>query len=169
MARLGVHFVLTDEQRAKLLSLKTDSDRLDYLQEDIEQAWDADNLHDIDKAWYAIHRCLTGPQAFEWPDVDDEAGTYPLNVCFFGGTSLYTQPESAINLIEPEPLHDLVSALAPLDRAWFDKAFTEFCRGCWPDDGDDGREYAWEYFQSLKSFLAQNDGKGRSLIFTVNF
>ena len=169
MARLGVHFVLTDEQRAKLLSLESDEARLDYLQEDIEQAWDESNVYETDKAWYGIHRCLTGPQAWEWPDVDDEAGTYPLNVCFFGGKALYSKPESAINLIEPDALHDLVVAIAPLDRAWFDKAFADYCQGCWPDDGDDGREYVWEYFTGLKNFLTQNDGKGRSLIFSINF
>jgi hypothetical protein len=169
MAHLGVHFVLTDEQLAKLLSLDSDDARLDYMQEDIEQAWDGDNLHETDKAWYAIHRCLTGPQAYNWPDVDDEAGTYPLNVCFFGGRSLYDKAESAINLIEPGPLHDLVKALRPLDRDWFNKAFAEHCQGCWPGDDHEAREYYWEHFEALKEFLARYDGTGRSLIFSVNF
>ncbi|MEX1108232.1 MAG: YfbM family protein [Dongiaceae bacterium] len=169
MARLGVHFVLTDEQLKRLLSFENDEDRLNYVKEDIEEAWDAENLHEIDKAWYALHRCFTGPQAYAWPDVDDEAGSYPLNLCFFGGKSLYGQPEYGINLIEPGPLHDLVQALEPLDREWFDKAFRENCQGCWPADDDDAREYFWENFVSLKEFFGRTDGKGQSLIFTVDF
>lgn len=37
MACRGVHFAITDEQRDRLLSLKTDDDRVDYVQENIEK------------------------------------------------------------------------------------------------------------------------------------
>lgn len=37
MACRGVHFAITDEQRDQLLGLNTDEDRVDYLQQDIEE------------------------------------------------------------------------------------------------------------------------------------
>jgi len=41
------------------VGLDSDEKRLDYIQEKIERPWDQEPLLETDKAWDAIHRCLT--------------------------------------------------------------------------------------------------------------
>jgi hypothetical protein len=59
---LGVHFAITSEQERSLLAADDEGDRdaVAELLEEIEEFWDDDALKvDTDKAWDAIHRCLT--------------------------------------------------------------------------------------------------------------
>ena len=95
MGCLGVHFALTNEQRDKLLSFDSDEARIDYVREDIEEAWEDEFVQETDKAWDAIHRCLTEHR----PNVerlDPDAGTYPLNMCILGGKKLFEDENSYI-------------------------------------------------------------------------
>jgi hypothetical protein len=59
MACRGVFFALTSAQKEHLLALDSDGKRLEYIQEGIEVPWDETHLMQTDKAWDAIHRCLT--------------------------------------------------------------------------------------------------------------
>jgi hypothetical protein len=59
MSARGVHFAVTAEQLAQMLDAVGDDDRVVSIVEDIEEAWDEDFLAESDKAWDAIHRCLT--------------------------------------------------------------------------------------------------------------
>jgi hypothetical protein len=62
MSARGVHFALTDNDVRQLLSRKSNEDRLEHVQLEIEETFfesrEAD-LVETDKAWDAIHRCLT--------------------------------------------------------------------------------------------------------------
>ncbi len=63
MSCLGVHFALTEDQvKEQLAGIESDSDRLAFLQEEIEERV-FDELPELagesDKAWDAIHRCMT--------------------------------------------------------------------------------------------------------------
>ena len=55
----GVYFALTQDEEQRLLQCGDDDSVLSLIQEDIEARWDADHLLELDKAWDAIHRCLT--------------------------------------------------------------------------------------------------------------
>jgi hypothetical protein len=48
MAFWGVFFALRSSQREHLLALNADSERLQYIQEDIEAAWDEGHLLQTD-------------------------------------------------------------------------------------------------------------------------
>ena len=51
MACRGVHFALTNDQRAQLLSIvESQGDVIGYIQEDVEEQWDTDWLCETDKA-----------------------------------------------------------------------------------------------------------------------
>jgi len=57
----GVHFAITAAEAEKLKSFEDDSDRLDYLQNEIEERYFAEAeeyLAQSDKAWDAMHRAL---------------------------------------------------------------------------------------------------------------
>jgi hypothetical protein len=59
MACRGVFFALSSAEKGHLLALDSDEKRMDYIKEEIEEAWDEAHLLQTDKAWDAIHRCLT--------------------------------------------------------------------------------------------------------------
>jgi Domain of unknown function (DUF1877) len=60
MAGRGVHFALTAEEEARLVDEPDgDDDHLIDVLGEIEERWDRDWLVETDKAWDAIHRCLT--------------------------------------------------------------------------------------------------------------
>ncbi len=59
MACRGVFFALSSAEKEGLLALGSDKERIEYVQEEIEAAWDEAHLLQTDKAWDAIHRCLT--------------------------------------------------------------------------------------------------------------
>ena len=78
MAARGVHFAITSDQLARVLAASNDDDLMQVI-EQIEEAWDKDNLAESDKAWDAIHRCLTDGSLLY------ESGEYPLNHVICGG------------------------------------------------------------------------------------
>ena len=58
MGCLGVHFAITLEDAQRVTS-QPDDDSLLEVVHDIKERWDEAWLQDSDKAWDAIHRCLT--------------------------------------------------------------------------------------------------------------
>ena len=84
MGCLGVHFALTEEEAIKLKSFDKDADRLDYLQEEIEDSYFSDHpelMAESDKAWDAMHRALTDGKL-----TYDRNG--PLSMVVLGGEGL---------------------------------------------------------------------------------
>jgi hypothetical protein len=81
MARRGVHFALTEEQLSRLLGVASDEELISFV-EDVEEIWDKESLAESDKAWDAIHRCLTDGSLLY------ESGEYPLNHVICGGRQL---------------------------------------------------------------------------------
>ena len=88
MACRGLFLALSSAQRERLLSLRTDSERIEYIQEDIEAAWDAEHLLETDKAWDAIHRCLADGT------LTTAHSANPLGKLILGGRHLYSDTQS---------------------------------------------------------------------------
>jgi len=76
----GVHFAVTGDRFAEFLAAGSD-EALMSLVEVIEGNWDKDWLAESDKAWDAIHRCLT--------DGKLEYGETPAHACVLGPLSLH--------------------------------------------------------------------------------
>lgn len=187
---LGVHFAITDEQRKGLESQTNDEDRINYVKDVIDAAWDEDFLQPTDKAWDAIHRCLSDfPPDTPWfydpvnpekgtcdlPEderafaLPEDHGTYPLKLCVLGGKRLQTNEyHYFIRLIEPHEVPDIVAALKPVDKAWLREKYFTHCRGAWPEFGEEDFEYTWEYFDLLRAFFERMAGNGRAIIFTAD-
>lgn len=84
MARRGVHFAITVDDLTALRSAEGDGAVMTVI-EAIETRWEkeAGLICETDKAWEAIHRCLTdGRLTFD-------GGTDPLRLCILGGEQLY--------------------------------------------------------------------------------
>ena len=162
----GAHFALTDEQRVKLLNLKSDEERIDYVTEDIEEDWDKEYAQETDKAWDAIHRCLT-EQPPNTPELDADCGEYPLKVCIFGGRPLIPNEAGTIRLIEANEVSDLAQALDPITKEWFAEKYSTHCKGAWPEYGKEDFGYTWDWFCKLRDFFRRAATAQRAVIFTV--
>jgi hypothetical protein len=180
MAARGVHFAISTEQRVGLESQVDDQERIYFVQDEIEGPWDRDHLQETDKAWDAIHRCLS-----EWPAdtpyfypvaaehgtyaLPEDHGSYPLKLAVLGGRRLQeSEYDYFIRLIEPHEVADLVPALKEIDKPALRARYFKHCKGAWPEYGEDDFGYTWEYFEMLRDFFERMSGNGRAVIFTAD-
>jgi len=113
MACRGVLFALSSSEEERLLALKTDSERIDYIKEEIEEAWDESHLLQTDKAWEAIHRCLTDGTLTVC------RSSNPLGKPIIGGIQLHSDIQTyIINLIERGELPEISTALKEVTKEW---------------------------------------------------
>jgi len=158
----GVHFAIDDSTAARLLQAGSDEERM-YVVQEIEERWDEEYLYQTDKAWDAIHRCLTdGKLSFA-------GGSYPLNRCILGGRSLYEGDDYILVLISPEEVRHLSESLPMIDRSEFHRRYFQID----PKDyglplSEEDFEYTWDWFDGLAAFFQMASAKGRAVIFTVD-
>ena len=165
MACRGVFFALTPPQREHLLSLNTDSERLEYIQEDIEASWDQAHLLETDKAWDAIHRCLNNGTL-----TVGHAGS-PLGKLIVGGTQLYSDTQAYIvNLVNHGELAEISDLLKTVNKVWMKAQYERLRDSDYPREfiSDQHWEYTWDWFSGIPDFIARANQEGRSVIFTVD-
>lgn len=162
MGCLGVHFAIDGATAARLLAAEDDEDVASIIEE-IEETWDRRFLFDTDKAWDALHRCLSDGT------LDPDSGSYPLSHVVLGGVSLYEGEDYVVALVTADQVPEVAAALAPIDRAWLRERYDslEF-----PDyqgvRGDEDFEYTWGNVQGLDGFFRTAAEAGRAVIFTVD-
>ena len=95
MACRGVHFAIDATIAQRLLASVGDDEALMAVVEEIEQAWDGDHVAESDKAWDAIHRCLTDGELLY------DNGEYPLNRVVVGGQQLHEGDDYTVSYVSP--------------------------------------------------------------------
>ncbi len=175
MSCLGVHFALTEEQEKKLLSLPPGDERIDYLQEDIEEAWDKEFLAESDKAWDGIHRTLTGYPNGESRFTEDmlqKSGPEELRLCIMGGRNLHDTPvgnaDYIMRLVDADKVPAVALALAAITQDWFAENYRVRCKDVWPEYGEEDLEYSWDCFQNVRALFERAAKAGRSVLFTAD-
>ncbi|WP_280430156.1 YfbM family protein [Nocardia brasiliensis] len=163
MGSLGVHFALTSEQAQALLGADDPDDLLTLLEEIEEELADEADQVASDKAWDAIHRCLSDGT------LDPTAGTYPLSYAVLGGTRLDAGDDYFVSFRTTEQVGDVARALAPLDEQAFRERFFTLN----PDDYDGARDeddfaYTWSNLIDIRTFFTRAAQLGRPVIFTVD-
>ncbi|MEV0568451.1 YfbM family protein [Dactylosporangium sp. NPDC050588] len=159
---LGVHFAITAKQEKKLLkAADRDEDEVAALLGDLEEEWDDESMKvDTDKAWDAVHRCLTG-------SLDADAGEYPLTHAVLGGRDLLEEDYYAVYVTADE-VRDVAAALRDLDRAWLRERFDAFDKSDYAGAGDDQDfEYTWSNFADIQAFYDRAAAAGRAVVFTA--
>jgi hypothetical protein len=165
MACRGVFFALSSAQKEHLLSLDTDEKRLEYVQDEIEQAWDEEHSLETDKAWDAIHRCLTDGT------LNIARSSNPLGKLIVGGIQLYSdQRRYIINLMEGVELPEISTALKAVTKEWLKARYDELSGTDYPQEyiSEQDWDYTWEYFSEIPEFVDRAVHEGRSIIFTVD-
>ena len=163
MACRGVHFAITDKQYRKLTSFTTDDELIEFLQEEIEEGWDEDWLCETDKAWDAIHRCLTDGK-LEWNN-----GSFPLNAVVIGGKQLHRGEDYIISLITSEQVVQVAGSIKEIDEAFFRKGYQKIKQSEYDGLlGEEDFQYTWEYFKGLPALFEKAAKDRRSIIFSVD-
>lgn len=165
MACRGVFFALSSEQREHLLALESDEKRLDYIQEEIEGAWDEEHVLETDKAWDAIHRCLADGT------ISVGRSSAPLGKLILGGKQLYADQQSyIINFTDKSELLEITDALKAVTKEWLRKRYEQLRGTDYPQEliSEQDWEYTWDWFSPIPSFVDRAVQEGRSLIFTVD-
>ncbi|MEU7611822.1 YfbM family protein [Micromonospora sp. NPDC049204] len=156
---LGVHFAITSEQERSLLA--ADDDRVGEFLEEIEESWYDDTFRvDTDKAWDAIHRCLTDGT------LDPDGGPYPLSHAVLGGRHLHD--DYYVVYVSAAEVRDVAEALRTIDRVWLRLRFDAIDGSDY--DGaqdDDDFEYTWSNFADVQAFYDRAAKADRSVIFTA--
>jgi len=165
MACRGVFFALSSEQKEHLLALDSDEKRLDYIQEEIEEVWDEEHLLETDKAWDAIHRCLTDGT------LSAARSSTPLGKLILGGIQLYSDPQSYIvNFTDSHELPEISIALKAITKEWLKTRYDHLGVTDYPQEciSEQDWEYTWDWFSGIPDFVDRAVLEGRSLLFTVD-
>jgi len=162
MSCLGVLFALTDADSQRLLAAG-DNDAVMTIIEEIEEKWDEEWLTQTDKAWDALHRCLSNGTVFY------DEGEYPLNRAVLGGKHLYDGDDYVVAYVAPNEVKDVAAALAPLTekdlRARYDAIDGDDYNG---EHGEEDFKATWAHFLGVREFYKKSALAGRSVVFTVD-
>lgn len=176
MGCLGVHFAITKKQMDQLLAVAEDEGRDEDDADEavmevvsvIEEKWDRKHLFQTDKAWDAIHRCLTEDHT-GGGRLDPGAGEPPLSLVILGGEALYHGDDYTVALVRPEEVRDVANALAGVTEAWMRERFFRLKRKQTKYDiTEEEFEYTWGNFRGMAEFFAAAAKARRAVIFTAD-
>jgi hypothetical protein len=166
MACLGVLFSLDEKTVFKLKSFKSDEERLDFLQEDIEEnimTSEPERFAEFDKSWEALHRSLTDGK-FEWSN-----GTFPLNHVILGGEQIYHEDDYIMSLKTPEQVKKVAEAILKISEDDLRKGYNKIdSKDYGVDLTDEDFEYTWAWFKNSLEFWRRAALENRFVLFTVD-
>lgn len=166
MSCLGVLFSLDEKTARKLKAFSSDEDRLEYLQEEIEEVYYEDRpgwVGELDKSWDALHRSLTDGQ------LTYEGGSYPMNHVLLGGDILYTSGDYIMSLKTPEQVKQIAANLEGLDKATLRKGYDRIDAASYGSPlTDDDFDYTWDCLRETLPFWKQAAREGRFVLFSVD-
>ncbi|MCC5918633.1 MAG: YfbM family protein [Cryomorphaceae bacterium] len=168
MACLGVLFSLDEKTVLKLISFKSDEDRLEFLQEDIEEAMmvnEPERFAELDNAWDGLHRSLTDGK-FEW-----ENGTFPLNHVILGGQKIYQKDDYIMSLKTPKQVIKIAEAIEGISKKDLRNGYNQI-----PSDdevyaaflSEEDFEYTWTWFKNSLEFWKKAASEKRFVLFTAD-
>ncbi|MGE3675214.1 MAG: DUF1877 family protein [Polyangiaceae bacterium] len=163
MTARGVHFAISPEMAQRFQAAEGDDDTLLELVEELEEAWDKHNLAESDKAWDAMHRCLTDGELLFGN------GEPPLNSVVLGPRQLCDGDDYIICLALADEVAAADAAIRDLDEAWFRHRYETVCpRDYAPEYGEQDRDYTWSYFKAVRELFLKAAQRGQAVVFTVD-
>ena len=158
----GVHFALSEKDAGRLLAAE-DNPAVMAIIGEVEEAWDEAWLAESDKAWDALHRCLSNGTLYY------DEGEYPLNRTVLGGKHLYEGDDYVVAYVAPNEVKDVAAALAALSeadfRARYDLIDVDDYDG---EHGDPDFKATWERFLGVRELFRKAAAAGRCVVFTVD-
>jgi len=163
MACRGVHFALSEEQEIDLLNAADDEAVIEVI-EGIESEWNKVFLAESDKAWDAIHRCLTDG------NLEYEGGAYPLSLVICGGKHLHKGQDYIVAFVSRPAVVDIADALSGITEAWLRERYFSMLDPAEYDGEIDEEdfEYTWSNLVDVRNLYGRAKESGRSVVFTVD-
>jgi hypothetical protein len=163
---LGVHFALADDDLERLLQIGDPDELQAVLTEEIEETYlrgDPRWAFQSDKAWDAIHRCLTDG------DLLYESGPFPLAYAVLGGEPLDAGHDYTACLVNPEQVAHTHAAMVDVTREHLRARYdtlgdTDYATALSDADFD----YTWRHFEGLRTFFGVAADSGRHVLFTTD-
>ena len=166
MGCLGVLFSLDEITVIKLKSFRSDEERLDYLQEDIEENMmsnEPERYAEFDKSWDALHRSLTDGK-LEWSN-----GSFPLNHVILGGEVIYHEDNYIMSLKTPEQVEKIAEAVIKISEKDLRNGYDKINSDEYGSElTDDDFEYTWDLFQNSFEFWNKAASEKRYVLFTAD-
>lgn len=166
MSCLGVLFSLDEQTVHKLKSFKSDEDRLEFLQEDIEEELmdnDPERFAEFDKSWDALHRSLTDGK-FDWTN-----GTFPLNHIIMGGEKIYNEDDYIMSLKTPDQVIQIAQVVDTITKEQLQSAYYNIDSEDYGFDlTEEDFDYTWTWFQSSLPFWKKAAAEKRYVLFTAD-
>ena len=161
MACRGVYFALSQDDAGRVTRAAGDDDALiEILQEEIEERWDVNWLCETDKAWDAIHRCLSGGS------LASDGST--LSKCVLGGRQLHAGEGYIVSFLEPHEARAVARDISRIDEPWMRRQYERLADHGYGPAGEDDFLYTWEYFQGVREFFTKAAAANRAVVFTVD-
>jgi hypothetical protein len=156
-----MHFAIGDDVVARLLGAEDDAAVIAIVEE-IEEDSEADFAFGTDRAWDALHRCLTDGT------LDAGAGSFPLSHVVLGGAQLCEDSDYLVALVRADQVSTVADALTPIDQAWLRRrydalAFPGYERG----RGEEDFAHTWGNVEGIAAFFQAAAQDGRAVIFSV--
>jgi hypothetical protein len=164
MSGQGYHLAVSEDEAKKLLHSSDQLTILEVINDLLEhmERVDAQNVHGYYKEWDVLHRCLSDGT------FDPRGGSYPLNQCFLGGQLLVSEG-SIVNLVMPQVVRDIATALERLGRDSFRARFTTiFSPEYSTAIPDEDYELYYQRLEALRQFYARAAAEGKAVVFTTD-
>jgi len=164
MSSLGVHVALSSKDLTRVLKVADPEALLELITDDLEARYLEDHqwAFESDKAWNAIHRCLTDGRLLY------ESGPFPLAYAVLGGRPLDVGDDYTACLTSAAQVRKVSKALAGIDEAWMRKRYQALSKTDYGECSADDFDYTWENMQGLRTFLAKAAKAGRAVLFTTD-
>ena len=158
----GVLFALTAEEDELISEADTDEEVMAIV-EQIEERWEQPWLEELDKAWDALHRCLSDGTLTE------DGGDYPLSFAILGSEPIYDGDDYIVRYVAAEEVVEVAAALQPLDEQWLRERYRSLHFVDYEGFlGEEDLAYTVANFADLQSFYQRAAAAGRAVIFTVD-
>jgi len=168
----GVLFAIDDEELAKLGDASSDED-VRALVSAIEERWE--NACELDKAWDAIHRALSGGKLALPGRVGAEGrlggeSEHPsvLSKAILGGAVLLDAEDAIVSAKAPDEVQAIARALASWDRARFRAAYYRIDREEYGDLDEEDFEHCLAWFERMVGFYSEAAAAERAVVFSTD-
>lgn len=162
---LGVHFALTKADLATVQTFDDPDDLVEFLTGDLEERYLAKGrwAYQSDKAWEAIHRCLTDGKLLY------AKGPFPLAYAVLGGEPLDAGEDYTACLVQPAQVRLAGAALLEVTEPWLRTRYATLRRTSYRSYmSDEDLLYTWENLVGLRGFFARAAKAGRAVLFTTD-
>ena len=167
MTARGVLFALApaDQWRLHHASQAGEEAVWELIFEELEEECPAEWQFHTDKAWDAIHRCLTDG------DLTDDNGEPPLNLAILAGVHLVHGDSGVVSVCPASKVPAVAQALQGVTEAWMrERYFRLDPKAYGMPLSEEDFAYTWANLQGLSEFYARAAKAGdRAVVFTVDF